>query len=345
MRIDVGISGDRLLTIAFLFMVTVALAGTMSQKTGASFTTVSANPANQVATMLVQVPASQNNATSAAAGVVTVSWTATPTAPGAGHALSYNVLRGPVGGPYVFIGNTASLTYNDTPPADGTYQYVVQAKVTGGGTFTSGNSAAKSGVSDRIAPTMTITCNSISCAGWFSGTVAVTVSGADGGTGMGSVTQNVDAAGHVSSGGATTTFNVSGQSNHTVAYFGTDAAGNAAASVNQTVRVDSTAPTAATAVTGSGGSQNGQIQLSWTKGTDALSGVASQTIRRSAAGTTACPAVSPANYPTTYTPGAAVSTYLVTGLTQAAQYCFYVVTTDAGGNSTNSTASARVTSN
>ena len=55
------------------------------------------------------------------------------------------------------------------------------------------------------------------------------VSGTDAGTGMGSVTRNVDAAGQVSTGGATVTFNVTGQSNHTVAYFGTDAAGNASA--------------------------------------------------------------------------------------------------------------------
>ena len=197
MNINIGKSGDRLLAIAFLFMATVALGGTMSRQTGASFTTLSTNPANQLATLLVQVPASQNAATSAAAGVVMLSWAATPTAPGAGHTLTYNVLRGPIGGPYTLLANTASLTYNDTPPADGTYQYVIQARVTGGGTFTSGNSAAQNGLSDRTAPTMSITCNGISCAGWFSGTVSVTVSGADGGSGMGSVTRNVDAAGGV----------------------------------------------------------------------------------------------------------------------------------------------------
>jgi hypothetical protein len=336
-----GLSGDRLLAIAFMLMVTIALAGTLFGETGASFTTMSTNPANNVATMLVQVPASQNSATSAAAGAVGLSWTATPTAPGAGHTLTYNVLRGPIGGPYVLIGNTAALTFNDTPPADGTYQYVIQAQVTGGGTFTSGNSATANGLSDRTAPTMSVTCNAISCAGWFSGTVAVTVSGTDAGTGMGSVTRNVDAAGQISTGGASATFNVTGQSNHTVAYFGTDAAGNASATVNQTVRVDNTAPTAATGVTGTTGQQNGEIQVSWTKGTDALSGVAGQTIRRSAAGVTACPAVSVANYPTTYNPGAAVSTYLVTGLA-AGSYCFYLVTTDTAGNSSSSTASARI---
>lgn len=329
MRLSIGTSGDRLLPIAFLLMAMVALAGTASRQTGASFTTTSLNPANQVATMLVQVPASQNNTTSAVAGVVGLSWAATPTAPGGGHTLTYNVLRGPIGGPYVLIGNTASLAYNDTPPADGTYQYVIQAKVTGGGTFTSGNSAAKNGISDRVLPTRSITCNTISCAGWFKGTVSVTVTGTDAGTGMGSVTRNVDAAGQISTGGASVTFNVTGQSNHTVGYFGTDAAGNASSSTNQKVRIDNTAPTKSNAFTGNQGQQNGTIALSWTAGTDARSGLAGYVIRRATA--TTCPAQTPANYPTNVTVGA-VTSYSWTGLTSGTAYCFYIQTMDNAGN-------------
>jgi hypothetical protein len=345
MRINIPLGGDRLLAIAFAFMATIALVGLGSGRTAASFTGTTSNPANNVATMLVQAPASQNNATSGPAGVVTLSWASTPTAPGAGHSLTYDVLRGPVGGPYALVGNTASLTYNDTPPADGTYQYVIQAKVTGGGTFTSGTSAAKNGVSDRIAPAMSVTCNSISCAGWFSGTVSVTVSGADGGTGMGSVTWNVDAGSQTSTAGASASFSVTGQASHTVSYFGTDAAGNASSSTNQTVRIDNTPPTAATAIAGAGGQQNGEIQLNWTMGSDAQSGVASQTLRRSAAGTGACPGTSAANYPTTYNPGAAAATYLVTGLVSGSSYCFYIVTSDAAGNSSSSTASGFIAAN
>jgi hypothetical protein len=334
---------DRLLAIAFVLMVTVALAGLTAGETSASFTGASTNPTNNAVTMTVQPPAGQNAAVSAAAGVVQLSWSATPTAPGAGHTLTYLVLRGPVGGPYSVIGSTAGLTYNDAAPADGSYGYVIEAQVAGGGTFVSGNSAAQTGKSDRTAPTMSITCNTISCAGWFSGTVSVTVSGVDAGTGMGSVTRNVDAGGQVSTGGASATFNVSGQSNHTVAYFGTDAAGNASSSTNQTVRIDNAAPTAAAAIADAGTAQNnGEVALRWTKGTDALSGVASQTIRRSAAGNGACPAVSVANYPTTYNPGAAAATYLITGLASSSSYCFYIVTTDSAGNSSNSAASPRI---
>ncbi|MDQ2950642.1 MAG: hypothetical protein M3R54_00095 [Chloroflexota bacterium] len=340
-----GISGDRLLAIAIALMATLSLAAIGTGKTGASFTNLSMNPTNLATTMLVQAPASQNGATSAAAGVVGLSWAATPTAPGAGHTLAYDVLRGPVGGPYSVIATTAGLTYNDTPAADGSYGYVVRAKITGGGTFTSGDSPTRTGLSDRTAPTMSIACNTISCAGWFTGTVSVVVSGVDAGTGIGSVTRNLDAAGQVSSAGASVTFSVSGQSTHTVAYFGTDAAGNAASTANQTIKIDNAAPTAASNITGVGGSQNGQIQLSWTKGTDSLSGVVSQTIRRSAAGAAACPAVNVANYPITYSPGAAAATFLVTGLASGSKYCFYIVTADAAGNSTNSLASARIAAN
>src|SRR5205814_7487220 len=127
------------------------------------FTGTSTNPTNHLNTMNVQPPASQNTATSAAAGVVNLSWTATSTAPGTGHSLAYLVLRGPVGGPYSQIASTTLLSYSDTPSSDGTYEYVIEARVTGGGSFTSGNSAAKIGVSDRTAPTKTITCNSAAC--------------------------------------------------------------------------------------------------------------------------------------------------------------------------------------
>lgn len=334
MRKNIRISGDRLLVIAFTFMATVALAGTASRQTAASFTGTSVNPANSIATMLVQVPASQNNAASAAAGAVTLSWTATPTAPGAGHTLTYNVLRGPVGGPYALIGNTAALTYSDTPPSDGTYQYVIQAKVTGGGTFTSGNSAATNGVSDRLAPTMSMTCNGAACsAGWYNAAVAVTVSGVDGGTGMGSVTRNVDGAGQTSTVGASATFSVSGESaGHTVAFFGTDAAGNASSTANQTVKIDLTAPTAATALAAVMGAAGAPVtvELSWTAGTDALSGLQGYEIRWTNAITT-CPAQSAANFPNSATVGA-VTAYSIAGLTSNSLYCAYLVTLDNAGN-------------
>jgi len=329
-------SADRLLAIAFVLMVTFILAGVSAGETQASFTGTSTNPTNQSITMTVAPPAAQNSTTSAAAGVVNLSWTATPTAPGTGHTLSYDVLRGPVGGPYSFVANTASLAYSDTPSADGTYEYVIQAKVTGGGTFSSGNSAAKSGISDRTAPSKSITCNAAACsAGWYNAAVSVTVSGTDAGTGMGSVTRNVDAAGQVSTGGASATFSVSGENaGHTVQYFTTDAAGNASATATQTIKIDLTAPTNATAFTSAtpgGGNPAGTVNLSWTAGSDALSGLAGYTIHRSGVVAT-CPATTTTNYPTTYAAGA-VTSIQVGGMTSGSKYCFYITADDNAGNS------------
>jgi hypothetical protein len=285
--------------------------------------------------MLVQVPAGQNPSTSAAAGVVTLSWTATPTAPGAGHTLTYNVLRGPVGGPYVQIANTAALTYNDTPPSDGTYQYVIQAQVTGGGTFTSGNSAASNGLSDRTAPAISISCNGApTCpASWYNATVSVVVSGTDGGTGMGSVTRNVDGAGQISTAGSSVTFNVSGESaGHTVQYFGSDAAGNAASTASKTIRIDLTAPTAATALASAVGAAGSPVtvDLTWTAGTDALSGVQGYEVRWTGDMAT-CPATSAANYPFSATV-AAVTSYSISGLVANDRICAYLVTIDNAAN-------------
>jgi len=327
-------SADRLLAIAFVLMVTFILAGLTAGETQASFTGTSTNPTNQSVTMLVAAPASQNNATSAAAGAVNLAWTATPTAPGAGHTLSYDVLRGPVGGPYSFVGNTASLAYSDTPPADGTYEWVIQAKITGGGTFTSGNSAVKSGVSDRTAPSKTITCNAIACsAGWYNATVSVTVSGTDAGTGMGSVTRNVDAAGQVSTGGASATFNVSGESaGHVVQYFTTDAAGNSSATGSQTIKIDLTAPTAVTALTSATGAGGNPItvDLAWTAGTDALSGLSGYEVRWTG-NVAACPAANTANFPNSATIGA-VTSYSINWAVAGDKLCAYLVTIDNAGN-------------
>jgi hypothetical protein len=329
-----GFSADRLLAIAFVLMITFVLAGITAGETQASFTGTSTNPTNQSITMQVQAPASQNNTTSAAAGVVNLSWTATPTAPGAGHTLSYDVYRGPVGGPYTFIANTTSLLYSDTPSADGTYEYAIQAKVTGGGTFTSGNSATKTGLSDRTAPSKSITCDAVACiAGWYNATVSVTVSGTDAGTGMGSVTRNVDSAGQVSTGGASATFSVSGESaGHTVQYFTTDAAGNSSATGNQTIKIDLTAPTAATALASATGAAGAPItvDLSWTAGTDALSGVSGYEVRWTN-NVGACPAANTTNYPNSATIGV-VTTYQVPSPTSGDKHCAYLVTIDNAGN-------------
>lgn len=329
----VSLASDRLLAVAFVVFVTVALAVAVSMNTGASFTGSTTNPSNLANTLVVQPPASQNAPVSAAVGVVNLSWTATPTAPGAGHTLTYIVLRGPVGGPYAQIASTSSLSYSDTPPSDGAYGYAVEARVTGGGSFTSAPTAAQSGLSDRTGPVMSVLCNGVACASsWYTAAVSVQVSGTDAGVGMGSVTRNVDGAGQVSTAGSSVTFTVSGDSaGHTVQYFGSDAVANVSGTSTQTIKIDGTAPTAATglaAVSGAGGGA-ATVDLTWTAGTDALSGVAGYTVHWVAANS--CPAASPANYPTSAGIGA-VTSYSITGLTGGTKYCAYLTTTDNAGN-------------
>ena len=331
----VGSVSDRLLVVAFVLFVTIALAAAVSANTGASFTGTTTNPSNHANTMTVQPPASQSATTSGASGVVNLSWTATPTTPGAGHTLTYLVLRGPVGGPYSQVGSTTALTYSDTPPADGTYQYVIEARVTGGGSFTSGNSAAQSGVSDRTAPTMSISCNGVACtSSWYTAAVSVTVSATDAGTGMGSVTRKVDAGSQTSTAGASVTFSVSGDSaGHTVQYFGTDAAGNASSTATQTIKIDGTAPTAVSGLASATGANGAPVtvDLTWTAGTDALSGVQGYEVRWTNAGASPCPAQNTTNFPNSATVGA-VTSYSISGLASGSFYCAYLVTIDNAGN-------------
>lgn len=146
----------RAIVSLFAGMLIVATVATLGVS-GAAFTGQTANPSNSAATLLVQPP-SGTSASSVAGGSVNVSWAATPTSPGAGHLLSYLVLRGPLGGPYSQIATVSAtaLSYTDTPASDGTYSYVVQAQVSGTGAFTSVNSTAATAYSDRTPPIVAV---------------------------------------------------------------------------------------------------------------------------------------------------------------------------------------------
>ena len=144
---------ERIFAAAFVVLVSTAIIGLSSGSTGASFVGSTTNPNQSWNTQNVTPPAAFTSATSKPAGQIDLVWTAT-TSPAGSHTLTYLVLRGPVGGPYSQVGTTAGLTYSDIPGSDGTYEYVVQAKMAqGAGFFTSGNSAVKSSKSDRTLPT------------------------------------------------------------------------------------------------------------------------------------------------------------------------------------------------
>jgi len=330
---------DRIFAAAFVVLVSTAIIGFSTGDTGASFTGSTTNPGQSWNTQNVTPPASFTSATSAIAGQIDLVWTATAS-PAGGHTLTYLVYRGPVGGPWAtLVGTTAGLTMSDTPGSDGSYEYVVQTKIAqGAGFFTSGNSATKSNKSDRTAPAMSATCNGGSCAGWFNAAVTFVVSGNDGaGVGMGTATTNIDAAGAATS-AAPRTVTVSGENAaHSVVYSGADAVGNASGNTSQTVKIDLTAPTAATGLGTAKGGSSGQITVSWTAGTDALSGVAGYTIRY--VQLNACPAPSVAAYPSSVGVGAVTST-TIGGLVSGSKYCLYLITNDNAGNPSANSAAA-----
>jgi hypothetical protein len=326
---------DRIVAAAFVVLVSTAIVGFSTGSTGATFTGTTTNPGQILNTQTVAPPASFTSATSAIGGRIDLVWTAS-TSPAGSHTLTYLVYRGPVGGPYAtLVGTTAGLTLSDTPGADGTYEYVVQTKIAqGSGFFTSGNSATQSNKSDRTAPTMSATCNAGSCAGWFNASVSFVVSGNDGsGVGMGTATTNVDAAGAATS-AAPRTVTVSGESaTHSVVYSGADAVGNASGNTSQTVKIDLTNPASAGAVTSVHGTNAGDLDVSWTAGSDALAGLRDYTVRWVVA--SACPAASVGAYPNATT-GVTGTAHTIAGLVSGTKYCAYLQTYDNAGNSVDS---------
>lgn len=151
-----GLGRDRLLAAAFVVLVSTAIVGFSAAETGASFTASTTNPGQSWNTATVQPPTAVT-ATSAAAGAVTLTWTASTTTTTGTQVKTYDVYRGPVGGPYsTLVGSTtaSTLTLSDTPSTDGSYGYVVQTRIAqGAGAFT-GAAGAVTGTSDRTAPTV-----------------------------------------------------------------------------------------------------------------------------------------------------------------------------------------------
>jgi hypothetical protein len=332
---------ERIAAGAFVALASVGIIGLSTGDTSASFTGMTSNPNQSWITETVLPPASQAAAASAPAGTVNLSWTSSPTAPN-GHTRTYLVLRNGVQ-----IGTTAGLVYSDTPATDGSYTYTIQTKLAQGtGFFTSASSASQNGISDRVAPVMSILCNGAACSSttWY-GTLNVTVSGTDAGSGMaaGTITRSVDGGATVNAAGASATFAVTGDSaTHSVAYSGKDTAGNGSATTTFTpLQVDGTAPTTPTGLNGITGFSAGSIVVWWTASTDALSGLASYTIHRTNA-VAACPAVGAGSYPNTQVLTAAGAQ--ITGLVTGSKYCYYVTATDNAGNvSANSLGSALIT--
>lgn len=327
-----GLGRDRLLAAVFVVLVSSAIVGSSSAETGASFTAGTSNPGQSWNTATVAPPVTQNAAASAVAGAVNLAWAASPSNPAGTQVRSYLVLRGPVGGPYAQVGTTTTLGFTDTPPADGTYEWVIQTKIAqGAGFFTSPNSVARSAKSDRTAPTPSITCNGGSCAGWFNASVSVAVSGSDGtGVGMGTATTNVDGA-RAATSAAPRTVTVSGESaTHSVVYSAADAVGNASSGATQTVKIDLTSPSAPGGVSATTGGGAGQLNVTGTMpGFDTLSGVAGYRVYYAQGNTCRATPYRSFQYFAGNPPPLPL---VVTGLVSGANYCAYARTVDLAGN-------------
>lgn len=143
----------------------------------AAFTASTSSPSNTFAVLEVQ-PAALGAPASLPAGVVRLTWTASPTA--ATEAVTYAVLRRPAGaGTLVPVATLTGLTYDDTPPGDGAYDYVISTMASA----FSRDGAAQTGVSDATPPTAATAL--VAASGTAKGSVALTwTAGADATSGV-----------------------------------------------------------------------------------------------------------------------------------------------------------------
>jgi fibronectin type III domain protein len=143
----------------------------------ASFNATTSSPNNAFTNLVVQ-PATLSAPVTAAAGVVQLTWTASPTA--ATESVNYAVFRSPAGaGAWSQIASLTGLSYSDVPPADGSWDYYVQSVVT----VLTSDSNVGTGVSDRTAPTSPTGVTAAT--GTLKGTIAVAwTAGTDAGSGV-----------------------------------------------------------------------------------------------------------------------------------------------------------------
>jgi hypothetical protein len=144
-----SVSGRAALAILAAFALAIFVVLARLASTSATFSATSENPANLASTLTVAAAADHYPPTSGAGGNVSLSWSASPTADKV--SVSYHVLRRPAGGgTYAQVaGPLTGLSHIDDPNADGSYDYVIEARVS---SF-SAQSVARTGLSDGTPPT------------------------------------------------------------------------------------------------------------------------------------------------------------------------------------------------
>jgi peptidoglycan/xylan/chitin deacetylase (PgdA/CDA1 family) len=128
-------------------------------------------------------------------------------------------------------------------------------------------------VPDTQAPTSSISCNlSVCSTGWYGASVSVTLSAADGGSGVAAIRYTTDGSDPTATSPAyTAPFTVSATT--TVKYRAWDNAGNAEATKSQLLRIDMVAPAVAITSPTDGATVTGSVKITVTA-SDAGSGVA-----------------------------------------------------------------------
>lgn len=152
-------------------------------------------------------------------------------------------------------GSSVSCTESGVPA--GTWYYSDTPTFAGSAWAGSESGRSNSITPDTTAPSVVYGQNPAPNGNGFNNTVvAITLTATDAGTGVASITYKIDSGSNVVvPTAAATTFNVSGDGNHTVTYFATDNAGNSSVPAQQNLKIDSTPP-ATPAITSLPGSIN-----------------------------------------------------------------------------------------
>ncbi len=250
-------------------------------------------------------------------GSVTVNWSG-----------AADVVSGVAGYSYSWSQNAAALpdTTSDTTgatltaaQADGIWYFNIRA-VDGSGNWAPAAASIGPFRIDRVAPTTTTNAPT----GWRTANVNVTLSATDPAPGV------VAGTSYRINGGAiqayTVPFLVSTEGTTSIAYWSTDAAGNAETAKTSQVRIDKTAPSVP-AFVGSSALSTSSVEATWSASTDTVSGVAYYRVYRdgSMVGTTSARA------------------YVDSGLVAGQTYAYSVAAVDVAGNASAQSPASTIT--
>ena len=158
---------------------------------------------------------------------------------------------------HVFLDRvTAASTYNDTDVIVGqTYHYEVRAVDAATNVGPRSNAASGAPQADTTAPTTSAaTLPPLPALGWFTGTVTITFSAIDDGSGVASVSYTLDGGDAVVTAGAETSLTLDANGAHALTYWAADNDGNIESAHGLSVPIDAAAPvTTATAGAWHGG--------------------------------------------------------------------------------------------